>query len=145
MSDLFRLLVLVPLGYILAVVAAGWVAAYALFGPADGGATIDFFTGSVIALTLYAGAVAFVPALVAVILAEAFAWRSVFYYLAVGAAIGLAADRLSDFIGPVEVAARRPVIYLAAGFVAGIVYWAIAGRRAGPGRRSPPPAPQSAR
>jgi hypothetical protein len=144
-SSLLRLLLLVPLAYILAVFAAGWVIAYALFGPADGGEAIDFFTGSVIALSLYAGAVSFVPALVAVILAEAFAWRSPFYYLAVGAVIGFAGDRLSGFIGPVGIADRRPVVYLAAGFVAGIVYWLIAGRRAGADRPPVPPPAQSAR
>ena len=131
MTDLLRLIVVVPLAYVAAVIAAGFVVAWSLFGPGLDGEPIDFFAGSVIAVSLMAGAVSFVPALVAVVLAEAFAWRSAFTYLAVGGAIGFATDRLADFAGPVELAGRRPVLYLAAGFVGGFVYWAIAGRSAG--------------
>jgi len=131
MTDLLRLVVVVPLAYVAAVIAAGFVVAYSLFGPGIDGEAIDFFAGSVIAVSLMAGAVSFVPALVAVVLAEAFGWRSAFTYLAVGGAVGFAADRLTAFAGPVELAGRRPVLYLAAGFVGGFVYWLIADRSAG--------------
>lgn len=120
-----------PLAYVAAVIAAGLVVAYRLFGPGLDGEAIDFFAGSVIGVSLMAGAVSFVPALVAVVLAEAFAWRSAFTYLAVGGAIGFAAGRLAGFAGPAELAGHRPALSLAAGFVGGFVYWAIAGRRAG--------------
>ena len=131
MTALIRLIILVPLAYIAAIIAAGLVAAYGLFGPGVDGELIGFFAGTVAAITLSAGAISFVPALIAVVLAEAFAWRSVFYYLLVGGALGLAADRLTDFIGPPALAERRLLVYLAAGFVAGLVYWLIAGRAAG--------------
>jgi len=96
--------------------------------------------GSGIGVTFYAGAFSFIPALIAIVLAEAFGWRSVFYWLAVGGGIGLAANALGGFIGAPDFADYRLALHLAAGFVGALVYWLIAGRFSGVGRAGTPSA-----
>ena len=68
--------------------------------------------------------------------AEAFAIRSVLYYAATGAAVTsllyFSATGWSTLALAVDGFARRELeIIAAAGIVAGLVYWAIAGRHAG--------------
>lgn len=131
MVALLRLLFVVPLAYVAAVLAAGLTIAVAAVG-APGDAPITFAVVFTVHL-FYIGAAAFVPAAIAITLAEIFAIRSVFYYLAVGGALGLAAQQLVFFVGQTELYETRPVIYVAAGFVGGAVYWIIAGLHAGLG------------
>jgi len=89
--------------------------------------------------------VAFVPVLVVVLVGEAFALRSVLYYAATGALVGIVSDlslRGWDAM-PLrsDAFARHELeIMAAAGIAAGFVYWAIAGRSAG-GPRADPPLP----
>jgi hypothetical protein len=78
------------------------------------------------------GLFAFVPAAVAIALAEGFAWRSVLFYALFGAGVGLfyglgfpRDDPSSMFLG------RAPEMLSGAGVAAGLVYWLIAGRNAG--------------
>lgn len=80
-------------------------------------------------------AAAFVPALVLVGLAETFDIRSVFYYAFGGGAVALIAFFGSD-IRFEETTDMPPVAFglqlvVAAGIIAGFVYWIIAGRNAG--------------
>lgn len=96
----------------------------------------DYLPATVAAVTLmtvWAGMISALPALLAVIFAELFGWRSVLFYFLVGGMIGLIADQVSKLaIDPVPYGGRT-VIMLAAGFVGGFVYWLIAGRLAGQG------------
>lgn len=72
------------------------------------------------------------PALLAVILGEVLRLRSVIYYMIAGGAAMIAIPLLyqtGDGISSVP-NTRFMVIFLASGFVAGFIYWLIAGRRA---------------
>lgn len=91
----------------------------------------DLVAWSSLVLILYAGALSFAPALVAIVLAEAFGWRSVFYWLAIGGGIGLAAHLVTVPIEPLMPQGERAALYLGGGFVGGLVYWLIAGRLSG--------------
>jgi hypothetical protein len=89
---------------------------------------------------------ALLPALVVVLITEAFYIRSVLAYAIGGAIVGAACylglvpfdpDTLR-FDGIIR---RHLEIMTGAGIVAGLVYWLIAGRSAGAWRRPPPPLP----
>jgi hypothetical protein len=69
---------------------------------------------------VFIGAIAMLPALLVIALAEGFAWRSILVY----AVLALALSYGLDFGGEREVLA-------ASGIAGGLVYWLIAGRRAG--------------
>src|ERR1700744_1860251 len=86
---------------------------------------------------------ALVPAMIVVLLTEAFCIRSALTYAVGGGLVGLAcylglvpfdADQLR-FEGIVR---RHLEIMTGAGILAGVVYWMIAGRNAGAGRVAPP-------
>ncbi len=130
MPALLRLLFLVPLGYVAAVLAA----ALTITVGAVGGPRPDYpglFVIAAVVNTLYVGAAAFVPSAVAIVLSEVFAWRSVFFFLAVGGAMGLAVHEIAFYVGRAEVYETRQILFPAGGFVGGFVYWLIAGMRAG--------------
>src|SRR5688572_30477200 len=78
----------------------------------------------------YAGAFAAVPMLVAIVLAEAFGWRSFFFWVPFGGAVGLAGKVLVERGDTVQTPGVI-ALYAAAGIVAGAAYWLIAGRRSG--------------
>jgi len=128
----------VPLGYIAACVAAGLIMALALFGTGSDPEFVSYFIASVAIMTFWAGSVAFVPMAIVIVLAEAFAWRSMIFYLLVGGSIGLAGDQIAAQYGLLEFTDQRLAILLAAGFVGGFAYWLIAGRLSGV---TPPPRP----
>jgi hypothetical protein len=163
-TALLRLIFLVPTAFALACIAAALVAAIGLsrgftVPPPEGG------TAMVMVLATFGIAtLAFLPMLLAIILAEVFAWRSVFYWLFVGAAIAfLAATPIaiaimhavtqialvlaidsSVTVYRVDWHGNVTIIALAAGFVGGAVYWLIAGRYSGvdgPGSAAPRSAP----
>jgi hypothetical protein len=95
---------------------------------------------------------ALLPALIVVLITEAFYIRSVLAYAVGGAAVGLACylglipfdPQTMRFDGIVR---RHLEIMTGAGIVAGLIYWLIAGRNAGAWRiprvprRQPPPPP----
>jgi hypothetical protein len=119
----------VPLGYIAAVIGAALVVFFGTFGYPEA-RIADFFIAPILALVVTVGAASFLPAAVAIVVSELFRLRSVFYFLLVGGAIGLAIYAFAGNVGMIPVLAR-PVVYPAAGFVGGFIYWLIAGRDAG--------------
>ncbi len=137
MPLLLRLLLLAPLAYVLALLAAAGIVTLALFSAQIDEHTAAIALGVWIGVTVYGGMISFVPALVAAIAAEALGWRSVLYYLAVGGAIGwLAAETTMAFDG-LDFAGQLRLICIAGGFAGGAVYWLIAGKLAGLGGETP--------
>jgi hypothetical protein len=85
------------------------------------------------------GAAAFVPAAAIVAVTESFAWRSVLLYAAVGGALALALsyglDMPGDIGDPATYFVHEREVLAAAGIAGGLVYWLLAGRRAGAWKR----------
>jgi hypothetical protein len=138
LSGFLRLLFVVPVAYILAIIAA---TATIVTGWAGFGADpfyAGLYIGGVLILIASVGSAAFLPAVVAIAAAEIFRWRSVFYYLVIGGLIGFAAHQLAGFTGTMADFEQRQLLFPAAGFVGAFVYWLIAGRLAG-GPPSPEP------
>lgn len=152
MAALFRLLFLAPLAFLLACAAAAAIVVFALvrgFIPPPTGAEITLM---MMPATIGAAAVAFFPALLAIVVAEAFGWRSLFYWLAVGGLISLTVIATPSLVSAVQ-AIGAFVVYLAwlprgasldslpatdfvttvlaSGFAGGFVYWLLAGRWSG--------------
>lgn len=80
-------------------------------------------------------AVAMLPALLVIALAEGFAWRSVVVYGALGGLLALALCYGIDFAGyvggPDSILAHEREVLAASGIAGGLVYWLFAGRKAG--------------
>ncbi|WP_349358733.1 translation initiation factor IF-3 [Stappia sp.] len=132
----------IVVGLIAAFLAAGIFLAFGLFqaldpqsDPVGFGATVG--TGLVSASVI--GGVTFVPALIAVCATEIFRLRGITVHLAAAGLIAVgvwsAGDAQSVAPGSGGLAPGS-VVAAAAGFVAGFVYWLIAGRQAGGWRRS---------
>jgi len=133
MPVLLRLLLLVPLGFVAAVLAAGATVAVGI-GGAEAGPEAQVWTVVVATwAALYAGAIAFLPWLVALVVAEGFGLRSVFYWFAVGGGVAGAVYALARTDGDLAVVGPGITIALAAGFVGGFTYWLVAGRLSGVG------------
>jgi hypothetical protein len=128
MTTLLRLLILAPLAYILALVAAATTVTIGLFGGQIDADTAPFALGTGIGIMFYAGLITFVPALIAVILAETLGWRSIAFYLAAGGVIGLIASETTLAFDGLAFADDLRLLCVAGGFVAGAVYWLIAGK-----------------
>jgi hypothetical protein len=151
MTAILRILFILPLGFLAACLAAGAVVVLALAGGPDGWQALraEFVPGEGDGLFVLAGGIAglvvaafvAVPAFVIILLAELFAWRSVFLYLAAGALIGLSGSIL-PFEEILPEADVDMTMLVAAGLAGGFVYWVIAGRSAGYGSRpgADPPA-----
>ncbi len=79
--------------------------------------------------------VGFLPAFLVIALTEGLALRSAVIYGVIGAALALAMAYGLDFAGypasPDGDLARNREVFAAAGIAGGLVYWLIAGRRAG--------------
>jgi hypothetical protein len=128
MTTLLRLLILAPLAYVLALIAAATTVTIGLFGGQIDGDTAPFALGTGIGIMFYAGLITFVPALIAVILAETLGWRSLTFYLAAGGVIGLIASETTLAFDGLAFAGDLRLLCVAGGFVAGAVYWLIAGK-----------------
>ena len=136
MRTTLRILLVIPIAFLAACIAAGAFVVLAAYGAGTGtvSGTAEATAGELVVLTLSAaaviGAFSFVPALVAIALAETFSWRSLVLYLLAGCAVAFAAVAL---LVPPERAVSDvdTPLFLAAGAVAGVVYWLIAGRTAG--------------
>jgi hypothetical protein len=139
---LFGRIIVIAFALIVSVMAAGVALAIGIIAPdwpwldSDPFERVTFFVVSFFA-TSFIGATAFVPALLLIVLAEAGRMRSLLYYAAAGAAVGLA----SYFGSDVELRLENttdvsPVFHplqlaAAAGIVGGLMYWLLAGRNAG--------------
>jgi hypothetical protein len=126
----------------LATMAAGMVWSVGLLGPlsasADTGERLVFWGAAFIASGLTA-TILFLPALIAVVLAEAFAVRSFVFNVAGSILLALIAYQAAGFGHTYEESIDHPPpllphdlhVAVAAGIVFGVVYWLIAGRKAG--------------
>lgn len=132
---------------IAAAITAGVVLAIGILVPdwswwdADPVERVIFFTASFFA-TSYVGATAFLPALLFVVAAEILRVRRLLYYAVAGAVVGLASYFGSDVSLQLENTTDvAPVVHplqlaAAAGIVASLTYWLMAGRNAGRWRSS---------
>jgi hypothetical protein len=138
-------IVMALLGYALACVAASLVLTIGSFAPdwneltrlgmdsaAAQSAALWWISG-VAAIIIFS--VGFLPACLVIALAEGLALRSAVIYGVIGAALALAMAYGLDFAGypaaPDGDLARNREVFAAAGIAGGLVYWMIAGRRAG--------------
>ena len=145
MSVLVRIM-MAFLGYGLACIAAAlvltlgslapnWNDVMAPLGP-DAGAAETIALWSVTGLAaIIIFSVGFLPAMLAIALTEGLALRSAVVYGVIGAALSLAMAYGLDFAGYIATVegdlARNREVFAAAGIAGGLVYWLIAGRRAG--------------
>ncbi|MEX0752265.1 MAG: hypothetical protein WD073_04985 [Xanthobacteraceae bacterium] len=141
--SLFLRIVVIFFAAILATWAAGITIALALLGPEWHGFTGDFaertgFWMLVVFATSFTGGMVILPLLVFVVAAETLRWRSLLIYAAAGAVMLIGGyfgtgmhSRYDESVGRSPPVARETEIAAAAGVVFGLVYWAIAGRKAG--------------
>ena len=139
-------IVMAFLGYMLACIAAAlvltlgslapnWNEVMAPLGPQAGDAeSIALWSVTGLAAIIIFS-VGFLPSLLVIALAEGLALRSAVVYGIVGALLALAMAYGLDFAGYIassegDLAGNREV-FAAAGIAGGLVYWLIAGRRAG--------------
>lgn len=126
----------IVVGLVLAFMAAAAFVAFGLLrglaDPSSDPVVIGLgFGWSLVGASLIGG-LAFAPALAAVVLAEALRLRGVVFHLAAGGAIATLLWWSGE--GPAQVQADlRPgtIVAAATGFLAGFVYWVIAGRQSG--------------
>src|SRR5438874_11282687 len=134
------------LGYALACVAASLVLAIGSFAPDWNELTtrlgMDSAAAQSVALWWISGiaaiiifSVGFLPACLMIALAEGLALRSAVIYGVIGAVLALAMAYGLDFAGYIATSegdlAHNREVFAAAGIAGGLVYWLIAGRRAG--------------
>ena len=134
-SRLLARLFMVPIGLILAMLAAGIFLSFALLAmdPIDvahpeAQNMFAVFSGVVIATAF--GSVAFYPALLGLIVAELLSWRSIWIYLGFGFALSFFAFRAPGEPAD-DIAIALDIRAVAAGLIGGFVYWLVAGRGAG--------------
>ncbi len=140
MRWLWRIIIVIPVGFIAACIAAAMIIMVAAGAEPNPGESGGDFAAKLLVISLVAamlvGAVAGIPSLIVIVLAEAFGWRSLILHLVVGAGIGFVAF-LAGIGGEPPATDGELQLGAAAGAVAGFVYWAIAGRRAGIARQKP--------
>jgi hypothetical protein len=137
-------LFMVLIGYVLACIAASIVLTIGTLTPQwDRLAPLDLSSTALwvvvgVGATVIA-AVAMLPALLLIALAEGFAWRSVVLYGALGGVLALALGYGIDFAryigGPDNSFWREREVFAASGIAGGLAYWLFAGRRAGSWKR----------
>jgi hypothetical protein len=139
MSVIGRIFVVI-FAYCLACVAASIILTIGTLTPEwDDLTAAGFQSGAMwvvifISATIIA-AIAMLPAMLVIALAEGFAWRSIVIYGLLGGALALSLSYGLDFAGyvgdPDGLLAREREVLAAAGITGGFVYWLFAGRRAG--------------
>lgn len=88
-------------------------------------------------VSAFIAAFAFVPAIVVILVTEAFGLRSILLYAIAGGLVGLFCGYTLGFVEPMpQFRLDRPLntnfeLLAAAGIAAGFIYWLIAGRTAG--------------
>jgi hypothetical protein len=139
MAIIARLFV-VMIGYVLACVAASVVLTVGTLTPqweqmAPQGMPAAAIWAVVGLGAAVIGGTAMLPALLVIALAEGFAWRSVLVYGVLGGVLALALTYSIDFAGygrgPDGVLAHEHEVLAASGIAGGLVYWLVAGRKAG--------------
>jgi hypothetical protein len=143
MDMLLRLLlriILVPLGYLAAVLAGASVILFGAWRLGEVALSADPDTaGAAFFGVLIAGpilfamllAVMWLPASIGILLSEAFAIRSWIYHAANGAISAWLGWNLFGFIDASPVPLHQPLHVVAAGLAGGFAYWAVAGWSAG--------------
>src|SRR5215469_10788371 len=137
---IFVRLVVLSLGYLLACMSAAIVFTLGTFSATDDDELLSQFP-SVALWTLIGieaaimAALAMLPALLVIALAEGFACRSIIVYGVLGGVLALALGCGIDFAGylggPDSIVAREREVLAAAGIASGLTYWLVAGRNAG--------------
>jgi len=141
MAVLFRIMMMI-VGYILACVAASLVLTIGTLTPewedlnqlSMSPALQSVAMWSVVAIgAAIIFAIAMLPTLLIIALAEGFALRSIVVYGVIGGALALATAYGLDFGGYMITPdiARERAVFAAAGIAGGLVYWLFAGRKAG--------------
>ena len=143
MAFLGRIIVIV-FAVMVASLAAGMAIAMGLLGPEWHGFTGDFgervvFWVLAFVATSFTGAVGLLPLVILIAIAESFKIRSLLVHAAAGAAMlvlgyygsGLSNRYEESIDRPPPPISREAEIAAAAGVVFGLIYWAIAGRKAG--------------
>ena len=141
MSLLSRIIVII-FALLVASMAAGVALAIGIIAPdwstmdSDPVERVNFFIVSFFATSFF-GTVTMAPAFILIVLGEFLRIRSFIYYGVAGALVGLTSYFGSDIsmllenttdVPPVEHALE---LAAAAGIISGVVYWLIAGRKAG--------------
>ena len=133
-------------GFIAGVLVAGLFLSWGLFqttGPDQDPIAFAAMLGTGFVTASVLGSVVFIPAAVAILLAELLAWRGIIYHLAAAGLIALGLWTIGD-----QTMASGPKpgtsVALAAGFLSGLVYWLIAGRSSGQWRSKKPDNPGAA-
>jgi hypothetical protein len=146
MSLLSRIIVII-FALIVASMAAGFALAFGIIAPdwatmdSDPVERVSFFVVWFFATSFY-GVVAMTPAFVLIVLGETLRLRSSIYYGVAGALVGLASYFGSNISVMLENTTDVPPVEhalplaAAAGIIGGVVYWLIAGRKAGARRAS---------
>ena len=131
---LFLRLFVVFFGLCFGCLAAGAVLVIATLSPGALESPLDrldwlFLCWAVLTSAAIVAVVVFVPAMIVIVIAEALALRSLFFYALAGGIGGL----LYGLAFPAAANSFDPTveIALAAGVAAGLVYWLFAGRTAG--------------
>jgi hypothetical protein len=139
MSVIARIFVVI-LAYLLACIAASIILTIGTLTPEwDDLTAAGFQSGAMWVVILVSAAViaaiAMLPAMLAIALAEGFAWRSIVIYGLLGGALALSLSYGLDFAGyvadPDSLLAREREVLAASGIAGGFVYWLFAGRSAG--------------
>jgi hypothetical protein len=133
-------LFMVLIAYVLACLAASIVLTIGTLTPywdhlAPPGTPVAALWAVIGIATAVIGIVAVLPSFLLIAIAEGFAWRSVALYGVLGGVLALALTYGVDFLGygggPGAMLAREREVLAASGIAGGLVYWALAGRKAG--------------
>jgi hypothetical protein len=139
MSVIGRILVVI-LAYCLACIAASIILTIGTLTPEWDDLTAAGFQSGAMWVVIFVSAaviaaIAMLPAMLVIALAEGFAWRSIVIYGLLGGALALSLGYGLDFAGyvgdPDSFLAREREVLAAAGITGGFVYWLFAGRSAG--------------
>src|SRR5882724_8074791 len=141
MDSLGRLLlrfVLVPLGYLVAVVVAtlvivfgSWKLGEAAAHPDTQAFAIFGFVFAAPVLLIMLLSLMWLPAAIGILISETFAIRSFIFHAGNGAMSAFIGWNLFGYIDDTSVPLNEPLPVIAAGLAGGLAYWAVAGFSAG--------------
>jgi hypothetical protein len=141
MDSLVRLLlrlVLVPLGYLVAVVVATLVIVFGSWKLGEAAAHPDtqvfamfgfVFAAPVLLVMLLS--LMWLPAAIGILISETFAIRSFLFHAGNGAVSAWIGWNLFGYVDDTRIPLNEPLPVIAAGLAGGLTYWAIAGFSAG--------------